>query len=249
MLVGVHYYISLAIFLIPAVSATSLYWRYSIQGDSSEGVSNITFPVKLYHWGNDKNWYIAQQFRIGGCSVGYTGIQPFGEGMQVIFSSFQKNTQVLDKERCSECADGGAGVSCSLRLPKNSKGSWYYLNVKEDNHVWTGVIKDSKTGESTQIGKWKVPTNCKKVGSSEAGFLEEFGSSNNNVPCDKKPLLQFDLMAPLAYDSQSVLLPSTIDSPYDKGKCQGKMGFNFTEDKTSEVRGVLKIKNGFVQEH
>lgn len=243
--------ISWAFLFVQFVSATSLYWTYSIQGGSSaypaDGVGNITFPVKLYHWGNEKNWYIAQQFRIGGCSVGYTGIQPFGEGMQVIFSSFQKGTQVLNKERCSDGADGGAGVSCSLRLPKNNIGSWYYLNVKEDNHVWIGVITDGTT--STEVGKWKVPENCKRVSSSESGFLEEFGSSNNNVPCDKKPLLQFDLMAPLVYDSKGTLLPSTIGKPYDKGKCEGKMGFNFTEDNTSEVRKVLKIKNGFVKEH
>jgi hypothetical protein len=235
------------------VSASNLYWTYTIQGGSggypSDGVGNVTFPMKLHHWGDEKDWYIAQQFRMGGCSVGYTGIQPFGEGMQVIFSSFQKDTQVLNKEHCSDGADGGAGVSCSIRLPKNSVGSWYYLNVKEDNHVWTGVITDSKTGESTQIGKWQVPEKCKKVTSSESGFLEEFGSSNTKVSCDKKPLLEFDVMAPLAYDAKGTLLPSTIGKAYDKGKCQGKMGFNSTDDKTSEVRNVLKIKNGFVKEH
>lgn len=216
---------------ISTTSAT-ISWNWAISGVPKEGIDHIVFPVSISDWPNRKEWYIANQFPVSGCSIGYTGIQPISAAnglggkktgkAQLIFSSFDKNAKPEHKN-CKYGADGGPGVSCAVLFENLHSGMNYDLHVEvreeKDRYIYTGYLMDPDFflgitgGYRNDIGAWSVPASkCGLIKTSQAGFLEEF-----KFKCADSKHIKFTVKAPRDGSNRG---KGTIRGAHSTDKCK-----------------------------
>ncbi|KAF7336218.1 Beta-glucan synthesis-associated [Mycena venus] len=88
-----------------------------------------------------------------------------------VFSSFIAGSTMTDKN-CAGGADGGPGVSCSVKW-NGVYGHQYDLEVKSNgSSVWISTAVDTVTGERIHIRSYTVPASAGGIQSSQVGFVE-----------------------------------------------------------------------------
>lgn len=193
---------------------------WTITNPPTNGVSEITFPIRVNEAPVAKGYYFAQQFRVVGANLGYIGIQPLATSekhAQLIFSVFGSGTKPISSN-CSSGADGGSGVSCSAFFSNFVRGQLYYFNVKQDSgdkSIWHGSMSDG-TNE-TQIGTWQITGSTKGINKTEVGWIEHFKSLDS---CAKLPKISVQYHQPRITGYKT-----TITGPTEYGKCKGSSNF------------------------
>lgn len=202
-------------------------WTWTVENTPDDGLKDITFPMNLEYTQHQSGYYFAQQFNyVNIKEVGYAGLQPRedasnGSIIHAAFSSFQDGT-TSDDPNCSEGADGGPGVSCSVDFP-GTYSHTYNVYVKNDQGTtWTGTVVDSVTSEETHIGTYTLPSGAKGIEGSQTGFIEDYQGHD---------------AAELPYTNVTVSVPSTstqgatgkMEQPYEYGDTKGQVDFEFVK--------------------
>lgn len=193
---------------------------WTITNAPANGVSEISFPIRVNEAPVSKGYYFAQQFRIVGANLGYIGIQPLATSekhAQLIFSVFGSGTKPISSN-CSGGADGGSGVSCSTVFTNFVRGTLYYFNVKQDANdksLWHGSMSDG-TNE-IPIGSWQITGSTKGINKTELGFIEYFKSLPS---CEKLPKISVQYHQPRIAGYKTI-----ITGPFEYGKCKGAANF------------------------
>lgn len=100
----------------------------TIQGAPSQGLSSITYPIRVDSQPNASGYFFAQSFFFKGGQQAYTGLQPRPGGGRAYFSVFGEGASTADAN-CAPGADGGPGVTCSTSYPY-TVGRTYHLTVR-----------------------------------------------------------------------------------------------------------------------
>ena len=211
---------------------------WTITNPPANGVSEISFPIRVNDAPAAKGYFFAQQFRIMNANRGYIGIQPLAgsSSAQLIFSVFGSGTTPVDTANCKGGADGGPGVSCSTRISNFVHGTLYLFNVKQDKNdksIWHGSMSDG-TNE-THIGSWKIAGSTKGINKIELGFTESFASYES---CAKLPKVSVDYHQPRITGYKTI-----ITGPMEYGKCKGLA--NYAGYSTG--RWMVTHKYGFIE--
>ncbi|KKK16877.1 hypothetical protein AOCH_005739 [Aspergillus ochraceoroseus] len=218
-----------AAFLLPGTTAlVGLTW--SISDTPSTGLMDITFPISIANAPHETGFYFAQQFNFVNLSdVGYTGLQPRPDknGASIVhaaFSSFVAGTTSTD-ENCSNGADGGAGVSCSIEIPAPYSPLYHLIVQNTAGTTWRGTLVDTESGNSTRIGEYTLPAGAGGIKSTQVGFIEYYPW--NSVPshsCGSLPYTNVTFLDPFTLTVGAG--EGRVDKPYEYGDCVGKANFD-----------------------
>ncbi|GFF44427.1 hypothetical protein IFM46972_07541 [Aspergillus udagawae] len=215
--------------LIPFTQAlVGLSW--SVSNTPSSGLKDITFPISMTDAPHKTGFYFAQQFAFNGLSdVGYTGLQPRPDAsgssiVHAVFSSFVAGTTSTD-QNCSDGADGGAGVSCSVEIPA-PYAPLYDLVVKNTGGTtWKATLVDTATGKSTHVGSYKLPSGAGGIKSDQEGFVEYYpwnGMASHS--CSSLPYTNVTFGTPRT--STPGAGSGQLNKPYEYGDCVGTANFD-----------------------
>ncbi|KAJ5683458.1 hypothetical protein N7462_006623 [Penicillium macrosclerotiorum] len=214
---------------------------WSVSDVSSSGMTDITFPISMPDAAHKSGYYFAQQFNFEGQSdVGYTGLQPREDNgsqpvIHGVFSSFISGT-TTDDSNCSDGADGGAGVSCSVDVTA-SYAHGYLLKIQNTSGTtWTGTLVDAVTGTETHIGSYTLPSGSGGIKGSQVGFVEYYPWNSGTHTCDQLPKTSVTFGAPTTSSGNS----GSLGKPYEYGDCVGKVDFS-----TKESGSGYEISVGF----
>ncbi|KAJ7660225.1 hypothetical protein DFH06DRAFT_1326356 [Mycena polygramma] len=153
--------------------------QWAVTNVPESGLTDITFPLTIYAADHMEGYYFAQQFAFVNADIGYTGLQPRPDAadgtpvLHAVFSSFIAGTTSSDPN-CSDGADGGAGVSCSVEW-SGTYGRTYDMEVaamSSDSTLWVGTAVDTVTGERIHIGSYTLPEGTGGIEGSQEGFVE-----------------------------------------------------------------------------
>ncbi|RHZ45309.1 uncharacterized protein CDV56_101402 [Aspergillus thermomutatus] len=218
--------------IIPFTQAlVGLSW--SVSNTPSSGLKDITFPFSIANAPHETGYYFAQQFNFNGLSdVGYAGLQPRPDAsgssiVHAVFSSFVAGTTSTD-QNCSDGADGGAGVSCSVEIPA-PYAPLYHLVVKNTGSTtWTGTLVDTVSGKSTHVGSYTLPNGAGGIISSQVGFIEYYPwNAMTSHSCSELPYTNVTFGAPTT--STPGAGAGQLNKPYEYGDCVGKVNFDVQE--------------------
>ncbi|KAF9953193.1 hypothetical protein BGZ72_005618 [Mortierella alpina] len=210
----------------------------------SDGLADVTFPFNMAKAPHKRGFYFAQQFNFRNVkNVGYTGLQPRTDsnGKSVVhaaFSSFQGGT-TSSHINCSDGADGGSGVSCSVDIAGDYNHTYNLVVENTRNTTWRGTLVDTVTGTSTVVGEWTLPNGSGKIVNGLLGFVEYYiWNSQPMHTCDSLPFTEAAF-----YDPTSKTVGATggkITSVYEYGDCVKKAGYS-----VKQIPGAYDIKVGF----
>lgn len=201
---------------------------WSVANVASAGLSDITFPISMPNAPHVSGYYFAQQFNfVGEDDVGYTGLQPREDSgsssvVHAVFSSFINGTTSSDSN-CSNGADGGAGVSCSVDVD-STYADGYLLEIKNtEGTTWTGTLVDSVTGTQTHIGSYTLPSGSQGIEGSQVGFVEYYPwNSEASHTCSSLPKTEVKFGIPTTSSGNA----GSLQNAYEYGDCIGKAGFS-----------------------
>ncbi|KAJ6131638.1 hypothetical protein N7523_001344 [Penicillium sp. IBT 18751x] len=194
---------------------------------SSTGLKDITFPISMPNAPHVSGYYFAQQFNFVGLNdVGYTGLQPRKDSgsssvVHAVFSSFIAGTTSSDSN-CSEGADGGAGISCSVEV-ESTYADGYLLQIQNtEGTTWTGTLVDAVTGKQTHIGSYTLPAGSQGIQGSQGGFVEYYPWNSGTHTCDELPKTEVLFGIPTTSSGNA----GSLGNAYEYGDCVGKVDFN-----------------------
>ena len=232
--------------LFPTVTALAVQATWSVTNVPASGLTDITFPITIVDTERTAGYYMAENFGfVGADTSGYTGLQPRPDqgGKQVLhaaFSSFIDGTTTTDPN-CSDGADGGPGVSCSVEW-NGVYGRTYDLEVKyAGGQLWVGTAIDTVTQERTHIGSYKVPAGVKGIASNYEGIpFVEYYYWNDGKPqhdCASLPYQKSIFGIPRTSHGGSV---GSLELFAEYGDCAGKVAFH-----TERVASGVEVNCGF----
>lgn len=202
---------------------------WSVSDAPSSGLKDITFPISMPDATHKSGYYFAQQFSFSGQSdVGYTGLQPREDNgsssiIHGVFSSFVSGTTSTD-ENCSDGADGGAGVSCSVDINGDYSHGFELVVKNTEGETWTGTLVDTVTGEETHIGSYTLPSGSGGIKGSQVGFVEYYPWNSGSHSCGDLPKTSVTFGNPRTSAGSS----GSVGKPYEYGDCVGKVDFETT---------------------
>lgn len=213
--------------VLPLVSAlVGLQWDMS--NVPSSGLPDITFPISIANAPHKTGFYFAQQYGFQGLSdIGYTGLQPRPDEngasiIHAVFSSFVPGSTSTD-DNCSDGADGGAGVSCSVEIPATYAHLYNLVVENSEGTTWTGTLVDTVDGNSTHIGAYTLPEGAGGIKDSQLGFVEYYPWNSGSHTCDELPYTNASFAAPTSSVSGT---EGTVSKVYEYGDCDGKVNFD-----------------------
>ncbi|KAK1224188.1 hypothetical protein PQX77_012928 [Marasmius sp. AFHP31] len=230
--------------LLPAYTRALVQIDWSMDGTPSSGLKDITFPINMANAAHESGYYYAMVYNfVGLADVGYTGIQPRPDssGQSIVhgvFSSFVNDTTTKDSQ-CTNGADGGPGVSCSVEIPSSYADTYNFIVNNTGGTTWAGTVVDTATGKETHIGSWTLPSNAGGIKSSQVGFIEYYPwNDGKDHPCDTLPKTEVFFGTPTTKTSDSTGQGKLSDA-YENGDCIGQVNF-------SQVRsaGGVSVKVG-----
>ncbi|KAH8690639.1 hypothetical protein BGW36DRAFT_432432 [Talaromyces proteolyticus] len=214
---------------------------WNIGNGPSSGLTDITFPMNIANAPHTTGFYFAQQFGFNGESdVGYIGLQPRPDSgsnsvIHAAFSSFVSGT-TTDDSNCSDGADGGAGVSCSIEINGDYSHTFDLVVQNTSGQTWTGTLVDTVTGQETHIGSWSLPSGASGIKSSQVGFVEYYPWNSGTHSCDQLPKTEVTFGIPTTTNSGA----GSLGSAYEYGDCVGKVGFS-----SSQTSSGVEVTVGF----
>ncbi|WP_199100067.1 hypothetical protein [Dyella sp. ASV21] len=233
--------------IAPVASASQIFggnafFDWQIVSAPLSGLSDITFPETFGALTQrTSGTYVAYQFNFKGQpDVGYIGIQPRPDKngrakLHAAFSSFISGTMSTDAEHCTNGAEGGPGVSCSVEFDA-VYGHTYALKVSRVSaDTWTGTVTDTVTGATTRIGTYALPPGSGLLKPTQTGFLDYYSASSSS--CDSMQKIDVQLGLP----TTSTGLMGKMGVPYEYGACAGKAGFS-----AKALPGGYRIQRGSV---
>ncbi|TWU71211.1 hypothetical protein ED733_002901 [Metarhizium rileyi] len=216
---------------------------WSFSGKPAGGLKDVTFGFNMAGASHKSGYYVAQQFKFQGItSVGYCGVQnrPNAKGKSVVhaaFSSFQKGATSKDPN-CSDGADGGAGVSCSVDFNGDYAATYNIVVKRTTGRTWTGTIVNTATGQQTHIGTYTLPSGAGGIEPSQMGFVEYYPWNSGSHKCSDLPKIGVTMYKPTSKTAGAGT--GSIGKPYEYGDCVGKVDFS-----TAQVSNGYKIDVGF----
>ncbi|KAJ6440263.1 Rhamnolipids biosynthesis 3-oxoacyl-reductase [Purpureocillium lavendulum] len=210
----------------PLVDATvGIQWYFP---SATDFLDEVTFPMSIANAPRQEGYYFAQQFFFDGIRQGgYMGLQPRYDDwngdkvLHAAFSSFQGGTTTTHRN-CHDTADGGPGVSCAIDID-GAYVNTYNLTIKGlGRRTWQGLLIDTVTGRSHEIGVWTLPAGAGNLQTSGPGFVEYYPWNSPKDPdCTKAPRTEVTFFDPQSPNTS----PAKIDPPYDYGDCLGQEDF------------------------
>ncbi|KAJ5167797.1 uncharacterized protein N7482_003391 [Penicillium canariense] len=200
---------------------------WTVSDVSSSGLTDITFPISMPDAPHQSGYFFAQQFNFNAQSdIGYTGLQPRPDSdsqpvIHAVFSSFISGT-TTDDSNCSDGADGGPGVSCSVDVTGPYTDGYLLKIQNTQGTTWTGTLVDATTGSETHIGTYTLPSGSGGIGGSQVGFVEYYPWNSGSHSCSALPATSVTFGAPTTSSGNS----GSIGKPYEYGDCVGKVGFS-----------------------
>ncbi|KAF2716637.1 hypothetical protein K431DRAFT_316378 [Polychaeton citri CBS 116435] len=229
--------------LLAPLSAALVGIEWSVSGTPGDGLKDITFAMAMPNNTHTSGYYFAQQFKFVGLSdVGYTGLQPRPDSgsssiIHAVFSSFVKGT-ISSDANCHDGADGGSGVSCAVEA-KLSYADTYLLQVRNSQGTtWTGTLVNKRTGSSTHIGTYTLPSGSKGIKSSQLGFVEYYPWNSGTHQCNDLPFGSVTFGKPTTSTPDAV---GSLGNAYEYGDCVGKVDFETTDS----PEGSVSVDVGF----
>lgn len=215
---------------------------WSFSGSPSGGMSDVTFPINMDGSSYESGYYYAQQFTFQNSGLGYTGLQPRPDSggnhiVHGVFSSFIKGT-TTDDSNCSDGADGGDGVSCSVDITGDYSHTYNLVVENSSGTTWKGSMVDTTTGTSTHIGSWTIPSGTGGIENSQGGFIEYYPWNSGTHQCGDLPKSTSAFYNPTSKTSGSGT--GTVDHPYEYGDCVGKVAYSFRQ-----LSGGYSVTVGF----
>ncbi|KAF9361344.1 hypothetical protein BGX26_004202 [Mortierella sp. AD094] len=217
-------------------------WKFN--SAPSGGLNDVTFPFKIANAPHKSGFYFAQQFNFHNVAeVGYTGLQPRPDsnGNSVVhaaFSSFQGGT-TSNHPNCSDGADGGAGVSCSVDINGDYSHTYNLVVKNTSGTTWRGTLVDTVTGKSTVVGEWTLPHGAGKIVNGQVGFVEYYiWNGQPSHTCNSLPSTKATFYNPTSKTRGAS--GGKITSVYEYGDCVGKAGYS-----ARKVSKGYDIKVGF----
>jgi hypothetical protein len=232
---------------------------YSLESASNEGgYDKLTFPITVnkaqftgrnYYYALNA-WFLKDTDPKKSGSAIYIGLQPREPGQNlVIFSTFGTGTTALSSN-CKQGADGGSGTSCSIRYNWDLDTPYVLTMQKEYKestdrlNVWSGHIKNQKTLESIEIGRFSVPKERLGISSSLYHFNEYFPFNNPKYknPADRPciPYSKITVSSPTGYLNDKRYPTTKVNSVRLDA---GKDSCSITQNKLTYR--VTKIPNTF----
>ncbi|GAB1213994.1 hypothetical protein ATERTT37_003150 [Aspergillus terreus] len=213
--------------LLPLASAlVGLEWKVS--NVPTAGLTDITFPISIANAPHETGYYFAEQFAFTGASdVGYTGLQPRPDAngasiVHAVFSSFVAGSTSTDPN-CSDGADGGPGVSCSVEIAAPYEHMYHLVIKNTCGTTWTGTLVDTVLKNSTHIGKYTLPAGAGGIQDTQLGFVEYYPWNSGSHTCDQLPYSNATFGAPT---SSVAGTEGSLAKPYEYGDCVGQVNFD-----------------------
>ncbi|KAK1142373.1 hypothetical protein N8T08_007925 [Aspergillus melleus] len=220
--------------VLPTLTSALVGVEWSVTGAPSTGLSDITFPMSIANAPHETGFYFAQQYGFHGLSdIGYTGLQPRPDTttgtsiIHAVFSSFVPGS-ISSDDNCSDGADGGEGVSCSIEIPAPYDRT-YHLVVENEKGTttWTGTLVDTQDGNSTHIGSYTLPRGAGGIMDSQVGFVEYYPwNAQPSHTCESLPATNASFWDPI---SSVEGVQGSVGKPYEYGDCVGKANFDVQE--------------------
>ncbi|WP_055589622.1 hypothetical protein [Peterkaempfera griseoplana] len=148
-------------------------------------VTTLTLPLSVDAAPDAAGIYFAYYTTLESGTRPYAGFQPEpldangNHTLQAVFSSFNANATTTDAN-CQYGADGGAGVSCSVRFAY-TPGTMYSLVLQRDyvsgdtTQLMTGDVVETATGAPVaHIGSFGLPAASGRFKASDQGFIEPY---------------------------------------------------------------------------
>ncbi|WP_327358676.1 hypothetical protein [Streptomyces sp. NBC_01304] len=202
----------------------------TIQGAPSQGLSSITYPIRVDSQPNASGYFFAQSFFFKGGQQAYTGLQPRPGGGRAYFSVFGEGASTADAN-CAPGADGGPGVTCSTSYPY-TVGRTYHLTVRgAGGSKWEGVVTDTVTGSTTHIGSWTISSGQGLLDTFSIQFTEYYLSVAN---CDALPHAQAFFANP---KGNGGAYTGPFSSGLTLGTCKSKAGYTISGSGLTTVTG------------
>jgi hypothetical protein len=207
---------------------------WSVSDVPSTGLKDITFPISMPDATHASGYYYAQQFNFNGQSdVGYTGLQPRPDSgsqsvVHGVFSSFISGTTTNDSN-CSDGADGGSGVSCSVDVDATYADGYLLRIQNTEGTTWTGTLVDAVTGTETHIGSYTLPSGSGGIEGSQVGFVEYYPWNSGTHSCGALPKTSVTFGAPTTSSGNS----GSLGKPYEYGDCVGQVDFSTQQSGSS----------------
>lgn len=219
--------VSSFLLLTPVSGQADIAWNVS--NATSSGLTNIIFPISMPNAPHESGFYFAQQFTFGDSGgVGYTGLQPRPDSngssiVHAVFSSFMNGT-TTDDSNCSDGADGGPGVSCSVDVMSAYSHTYELLVEKVEDTTWNGTLVDTVSGVLTHIGSYTLPPGTPGIGNSQIGFVEYYPwNTQPSHECSSLPYTSVHFGAPLTLTHGTG--SGALSDAWEDGDCIGKVGF------------------------
>jgi hypothetical protein len=228
---------------LPTFSHALVGISWSVSSAPSSGLTDITFPFNMANATHASGFYYAQQVAFNGVSnVGYTGLQPRADSgsnsvVHAVFSSFAAGTTTSD-ENCSDGADGGAGVSCSVDVDSAYADTCDLLVENTSGRTWSVTLVDTVSGTRTHIGSWTLTSGASGIKGSQVGFVEYYPWNSGTHMCDQLPYTQVRFGVPTTTTSGAGA--GSLGNAYEYDDCVGKVDF-----KTSHTSSGLEVTVGF----
>ena len=132
----------------PGIPGGMVSTDFQISGGPSAGLDDVTYATTVVTepTRTTDHYFWADQFQFTGNHVGYIGLQPRPDAGgtpqgAAYFSVFGTGVTTSDPN-CSQGADGGSGLSCSVAFPYRI-GHTYHLNVtRSAANTWTGSVTE-----------------------------------------------------------------------------------------------------------
>ncbi|UUN30804.1 DUF3472 domain-containing protein [Streptomyces sp. FIT100] len=192
---------------------------HSIPGAPAEGLNDISYHV-IVNQEPTINMFFAQAFYFKNGQVGYMGLQPRPDGNDLaLFSVFGSGASTTDPN-CRAGADGGEGVSCSVRYPYQT-GRQYRLKIQNvGGSKWEGIVYDTVTATTTHIGSWTVSSSAGKLKPNGTMFMEAWQSV---ADCNAVPKASAYFSNPQGHGSS---LRGSFTSAVLLGPCKDKASYS-----------------------
>ncbi|KJK75927.1 hypothetical protein H634G_08683 [Metarhizium anisopliae BRIP 53293] len=228
----------------PALYNVRLGFRWKFIDGPESGLKDITFPVNMAKTSREQGYYLSQQFGFHGVRrQGHIAIQPRpdnSKGQAMIranFTSHQAGTATCHPACQAGPGLGGAegsrdGVTCAIDVPADYAHTFNLTveNVRDAN-TWRGLLVDTVTRKTHEIGVWTLPSGAGDIQRSRFGFVEYIRQPGSPGGCENYPKLEATIYHPWSNSAGAGELHGV--GSMDLGMC-GKNIFK-----------KIKVTNGF----
>ena len=199
---------------------------WNVPNVPQDGLTDITFPIFMANAPHSTGYYFAQQFNfIGQADVGYAGLQPRPDDsngnpiIHAVFSSFIDGSTTTDSN-CSDGADGGPGVSCSVEFPALYSNGFELVIRNTEGSTWTGTAVDIN-GNEVHIGSYTLPAGTKGIVGHQGGFVEYSPWNSGTHTCPSLPHTSVVFGVPTTSTNGA----GSLSSAYEYGDCVGQVAY------------------------